>query len=196
MRKATIERKTKETKVRISLDLDGEGIYQIKTPIGFLTHMLEQFGKHSMLDLEINAEGDTWIDEHHTVEDIGIVLGQTIDKALGSKKGITRYGSMILPMDDVVVLVTLDLCGRYSFSMDNALIRERVGDLPTELVRHFFESIAQNASMNLHIKFLVPGSNDHHRIEAIFKAFGRALRQAITIDERLKDQLPTTKEVL
>ncbi len=149
-----------------------------------------------MIDFEIDASGDTQTDEHHVVEDIGIVLGQAMDKALADKKGIRRYGTMILPMDEVLVLVSLDFAGRCAFAFDAVFKREKTGDLPTELVYDFFDAVAQNAKLNLHIRLLNPGKNDHHRIEGIFKAFGRAVRQAVEIDERTRGDIPSTKGVL
>jgi imidazoleglycerol phosphate dehydratase HisB len=196
MRTAKITRDTKETQIAISLKLDGIGKSIIKTPIGFLNHMLELFSKHSMIDLEIDAKGDIIVDDHHIVEDIGIALGEALQKAVGDKKGINRYGFMILPMDDVLVLVSLDFAGRYAFSFDAKFDREKVNDLSTELVYDFFDAIAQNAKLNLHIKLLNNGRNDHHRVEAIFKAFARAVKQAVEIDERMKDEVPSTKGIL
>ena len=196
MREGNVKRMTKETQILVSINLDGEGKSSLKIPSGFLAHMLDLFSKHGLFDLEIEAKGDTWIDEHHTVEDLGICLGKAILHAVGEKKGIRRYGTMILPMDDVLVLVSLDLAGRYAFSFDASFTREKVGNLPTELVSHFFDSLAQNASMNLHIKVMTPGNNEHHRIEGIFKAFARALRKAVEIDDRMQGAIPSTKGVL
>ncbi|NOX71681.1 MAG: imidazoleglycerol-phosphate dehydratase HisB [Candidatus Micrarchaeota archaeon] len=196
MRTAKIERNTKETQIKVEINLDGTGKRRIETPVGFLDHMLDLFGKHGLFDIAVEAKGDMEIDEHHTVEDIGIVLGQALLKAVGDKKGIKRYGTMILPMDDVLALVSLDFAGRYAFVLDAQFTREKVGDLSTELIYDFFDAIAQNAKLNLHIKLLEAGRNDHHRIEGIFKAFARAVRQAVEIDERAKDQLPSTKGAL
>ncbi|MEK6868409.1 MAG: imidazoleglycerol-phosphate dehydratase HisB [Nanoarchaeota archaeon] len=193
MRKATIERKTNETQIAITLNLDGTGQRNIETPVGFLNHMLDLFAKHGLFDVDIKAKGDMQIDEHHTVEDIGIALGEAIAKAVGDKKGIKRYGTMILPMDDVLALVSLDLSGRYAFSFNVPLSREKVGDLSSELVYDFFDAVAQNAKMNLHINLLNPGRNDHHRIEGVFKAFARALREAVCVDGRTKGQVQSTK---
>jgi imidazoleglycerol-phosphate dehydratase len=193
---ASIERNTNETQIKISINLDGTGKLDIKTPINFLNHMLDLFAKHSLIDLDINAKGDMQIDEHHTVEDIGIVLGQALDNAIDDKKGINRYGTKILPMDEVLVLVSLDFAGRYAFQFDVNFNREKVGDLSTELIYDFFDAIAQNAKLNLHIKLLNQGRNDHHKIEGIFKAFARAVRQAVEIDSRAKDQIPSTKGIL
>lgn len=193
MRTATIRRDTKETQIKVKINLDGTGKKTIKTPIGFLNHMLDLFAKHALFDLEMNARGDMQIDEHHTAEDTGIVLGQALLKAVGNKKGIKRYGTMIIPMDEVLAFVSLDFAGRYAFIFDAEFSRERVGDLSTELVYDFFDAIAQNAKLNLHIKLLNPGRNDHHRIEGIFKAFARAIREAVEIDERAKEDIPSTK---
>lgn len=198
-RTAKIERNTNETQIKMELNLDGTGKREIDTPVGFLNHMLDLFSKHGLIDLSVVAKGDIQIDEHHTVEDIGIVLGQALLKAVGDKKGINRYGTMILPMDEVLALVSLDFAGRYAFVMDAEFNREKVGDLSTELVYDFFDAVAQSAKLNLQIKLLTPGRNDHHKIEGIFKAFGRAVRQATETDERLaktQDALPSTKGML
>ncbi len=196
MRTAKITRNTSETQITVSLNLDGTGKRNINIPIGFLSHMLVLFAKHSLIDLEIEAKGDTFVDEHHIVEDTGIALGEALLKAIGDKKGINRYGTMILPMDEVLALVSIDFAGRYSFSFDANFEREKVNDLPTELVYDFFDAVAQNAKIGLHIKLLNQGRNDHHRIEAIFKAFGREVRQAVEIDERIKGEIQSTKGVL
>jgi imidazoleglycerol-phosphate dehydratase len=196
MRTAEIIRNTNETKIKIKLNIDGNGKSTIKTPVGFLNHMIDLLVKNSLTNLEIDAQGDIFIDEHHTVEDIGIVLGESILKASGDKKGITRYGTMILPMDEVLALVSIDLSGRPLLEFDAKFDREKISDFSTELVYDFFYALAMNAKITLHIKLLSQGRNDHHRIEAIFKAFGRALRQAIAIDERINDEIPSTKGVL
>lgn len=193
MRTAKIERNTNETQINVELNLDGSGKREIDTPVGFLNHMLDLFSKHGLIDFNITAKGDMEIDEHHTVEDIGIVIGQALLKAVGDKKGIKRYGTKILPMDEVLALVSLDFAGRYAFVLDAPFNREKVGDLSTELIYDFFDAIAQNAKLNLQIKLLNPSRNDHHKIEGIFKAFARAIREAVEIDERAKDQLPSTK---
>lgn len=193
MRSVTVERNTKETQIAIELNLDGTGQYQINTPVGFLNHMLELFAKHGAFDLTVNATGDIEYDDHHVIEDVGIVLGQAIAQAVGDKKGINRYGFFILPMDEVLCLVAIDLAGRYAFEHDYAPVREKVNDFPTEMWWHMMQQVALEAKMNLHVQMLNPGNNEHHRLEAIFKAFARALRQAVTIDERMKDQLPSTK---
>src|SRR3990167_3896670 len=191
-RKAIIERKTNETDIGVSLNIYGTGERKIDTPVGFLNHMLDLFSKHGLFDLEIKATGDTYIDEHHTVEDIGIVLGEAFARALGDKKGINRYGFFILPMDEALATVAIDFAGRYSFRFECDFKREKVGDLPTELVKHFWDSFAQNAKVNLFIK-VEYGENEHHKIEAIFKATARAIRMACELDQRAKDQIPSTK---
>lgn len=191
-RKADIYRKTNETNIRISLNIDGTGNREIDTPIGFLNHMLDLFAKHGLFDLSIKAAGDTYIDEHHTVEDIGIVLGEAFLKALGNKKGIKRYGFFILPMDESLATVAIDFAGRYSFQFNCPFAREKVGDLSTELIPHFWDVFAQNSKINLHIK-VEDGMNEHHKIEAIFKAVARAIRAACEIDIRANHGIPSTK---
>lgn len=192
-RKATIKRATKETQISLELNLDGTGQYQIDTPIGFLNHMLELFSKHGLFDLTIKATGDVEYDDHHVIEDTGIVLGQAIKEAVGDKRGVKRYGSKIIPMDEVLCVCAVDLAGRYSFENNYEPVREKVNDFPTEMMWHFFQQIALEAKLNLHIQLLNPGKNEHHRLEAIFKSFARALREACEIDERAKTQLPSTK---
>lgn len=191
-RKVIINRKTNETDISISLNIDGAEKREIDIPVGFLTHMLDLFAKHGLFGLSIRAKGDTYIDEHHTVEDTGIVLGEAFAKALGDKKGIKRYGFYILPMDEVLATVAIDFAGRYSFRFECAFVREKVGDLSTELIKHFWDAFAQNARVNLYIK-VENGENEHHKVEAIFKATARAIRMACEIDERMKDQVPSTK---
>lgn len=192
-RKAKIRRKTAETDVELALDLDGRGIAKIESGIGFLDHMLVLLAHHSRMNLTVSATGDLDVDEHHLVEDVGIVLGQALAEALGSKEGIERYGSSIIPMDEVLAAVAIDLSGRFAFVSDYRPTRETVGDLPTELVVHFFRSLAVEARMNLHVKMLEPGENEHHRIEAIFKAFAKALRTAVRIDLDLEATVPSSK---
>ncbi len=194
-RKALVERKTNETEVKVSLNIDGVGERKFETPVGFLNHMLDLFAKGGLFDLDIKASGDTLIDEHHTVEDIGIVLGEVFAKALGEKKGINRYGFFILPMDEALATVAIDFAGRYSFRFECDFKREKVGDLSTELIKHFWDAFAQNAKVNLFIK-VEYGENEHHKIEAIFKATARAIRMACELDPRAKDQIPSTKGVL
>jgi len=190
-RTATINRKTSETDINIVINLDGSGNYKVDTGIGFLNHMLELFSKHSLIDIQLSAKGDLQFDEHHTVEDIGIVLGQAIAKALGDKKGIERYG-FLLPMDESLAQVALDLGGRNGFVWDVEFKREMINDMPTELFEHFFQSLADNLKANLHI-ILRYGKNDHHKAEAIFKCVARALRFAISKDPRNAELMPSTK---
>ena len=189
-RSAEINRKTKETDISVTLCLDGKGDAAVDTGIGFLDHMLEGFSKHGFFDLKCNVRGDLHVDGHHTVEDTGIVLGQAIAQAVGDKKGICRYGSFILPMDDALALCAVDLCGRPYLNFDCTFHTERVGELDTELVREFFYAISYSAGMNLHIKML-DGTNAHHMIEAMFKAFAKALDQATGLDPRITDVLST-----
>jgi len=189
-RKAQISRKTGETEIKLDINLDGSGKSSIDTGVGFLNHMLELFAKHGLFDLEVGAKGDLHVDAHHTVEDVGIVLGQAIKEALGDKKSIKRYGSCFVPMDESLALVALDLSGRPFLVFDVNLPAEKLGNMETELVEEFFRAVAFNAGMNLHIKLLY-GSNTHHIVEAIFKAFGRALDQAVTIDERINGVMST-----
>lgn len=186
----TIERNTKETQIKLSLQLDGTGKSDISTGIGFFDHMLEGFSKHGFFDLSVHAKGDLHVDGHHTVEDVGIVLGQAIRQAVGDKAGMKRFGYFILPMDDALALCAVDLGGRAYFSFDGEFHTERIGDFETQLVTEFFYALASNAQMNLHIRLLA-GQNDHHKIEAIFKAFGKALDQAVSMDERISGVLST-----
>ena len=187
---AEVVRNTKETKIRIRLDLDGTGKAQIRTGIGFFDHMLNGFARHGLFDLEVEVDGDLEVDCHHTIEDTGIVLGQAIRQAVGDKAGMKRFGYFILPMDDALALCAVDLGGRAYFSFDGEFQTERVGDFETQLVTEFFYALTSNAQMNLHIRLLA-GQNDHHKIEAIFKAFGKALDQAVSMDERISGVLST-----
>lgn len=196
MRKSRINRETNETSVEIDLALDGSGRVQAATGLGFLDHMLTLLAHHGRLDLSVVAKGDLEIDPHHLIEDVGLVLGQTLKEALGTKEGITRFSSSMIPMDEVLVAVAVDLGGRFSFSSDYQPRRDLVGDFPTEMVNHFFQSVASEARMNLHIRMLNPGENEHHRIEGIFKAFARAIRGAARLDPELGDSLPSTKGAL
>ena len=189
-RVVTVTRKTKETDISITLNLDGTGESKIDTGIGFFNHMLEGFAKHGFFDLEVKVKGDLIVDGHHTVEDTGIVLGEAIKKAVGDKKCINRYGSFILPMDDALALCAVDLCGRPYLNYDCNLTTERVGYLETELVREFFYAVSYSAAMNLHLKML-DGINNHHMIEAMFKAFAKALDAACSFDSRITDVLST-----
>lgn len=190
VRNAKVIRKTKETDIALTLTLDGQGKYQIHTGIGFFDHMLEGFSKHGLFDLECTVKGDLHVDGHHTVEDVGIVLGQAIAQAVGDKKGIRRYGSFILPMDDALALCAIDLGGRPYLQFDCDFTVPNVGDFDTELVKEFFYAISYCAGMNIHIK-MMSGTNNHHMIEAIFKAFAKALDQAVSYDERITDVLST-----
>ena len=185
-----LQRTTKETDIQMTLNLDGGGVARIKTGIGFFDHMLNSFCRHGFFDMDLNVNGDLYVDCHHTIEDTGIVLGEAIKNAIGDKKGIRRYGSFILPMDDVLVLVAMDLSGRPWFGYDVTLTRERVGDFDTEMLREFFYAVSYTAGMNLHIK-LLSGENNHHIIEGIFKAFAKALDEATGFDGRIKDVLST-----
>lgn len=189
-RVADIKRTTRETDIAVRLNLDGTGKSEIETGIGFFNHMLEGFSRHGFFDLICKVRGDLEVDGHHTVEDTGIVLGQAIAKALGDKKGICRYGSFTLPMDDALVLCAVDLCGRPYLNFDCAFSVDRVGSFDTELVREFFYAVSYSAGMNLHLKIL-DGSNTHHIIEAMFKAFAKALDQAVGFDPRVTDVLST-----
>lgn len=189
-RKAALTRTTKETDISLSLNLDGAGEGKIETGIGFFDHMLEGFAKHGFFDLSLRVQGDLEVDGHHSVEDAGIVLGSAIKQALGAKKGIRRYGSCILPMDDALCLCAVDLCGRPYFAYECVFPTERIGGLDTELVREFFYAVSYTAGMNLHIKML-SGINSHHMAEAMFKAFARALDEAVSFDTRIKDVLST-----
>ena len=187
---ATIERNTSETRIKCTLNLDGSGKADIHTGIGFFDHMLNSFARHGFFDLSLHVDGDLEVDTHHTVEDAGIVLGQAIAEAVGDKAGISRYGSQILPMDEALVICALDLCGRPYLVCDLTLDRERVGDLETEMVREFFYAVSYGAAMNLHIRQM-SGANNHHIIEAAFKAFARALDAACAMDPRVSGVLST-----
>lgn len=189
-RSTTVERRTKETDISIILNLDGTGKSEIDTGIGFFNHMLEGFAKHGFFDLKVKVNGDLEVDGHHTVEDTGIVLGQAIKNALGDKAGIKRYGSFMLPMDDALALCAIDLCGRPYFDYQCEFTAEKVGELDTELIREFFYAVSYAAGMNLHIKML-SGINNHHKAEGMFKAFAKALDEAVTKDERITDVLST-----
>lgn len=187
-------RQTRETSIRVAVDLDGTGEAAVATGVGFLDHMLELLAGHSLIDLEIQATGDLHVDEHHTVEDVGITLGMALTEALGERRGIRRYG-FLLPMDEALARVALDLGGRPFVVFEAEFSREKVGDLSTELVEDFVRGLAQHLGANIHVR-VEYGRNDHHKIEAIFKALGRALRAAIEQDPRLEDRVPSTKGVL
>ena len=189
-RNVLVQRNTKETKITMSLNLDGTGKASLNTGIGFFDHMLDGFARHGFFDLDLAVDGDLNVDSHHTIEDTGIVLGNAIKKAVGDKKGIKRYGSCILPMDETLVLCAVDLSGRPYLSFDGNFTVERVGYMDTEMVKEFFYAISYTAGMNLHIKVLTPGNN-HHMIEAMFKAFARALDEATSYDPRITDILST-----
>lgn len=189
-RESSINRKTKETDISVKLNIDGKGNANIDTGIGFFDHMLEGFAKHGFFDFDCKVNGDLNVDGHHTVEDTGIVIGNAIKEAIGDKKGIKRYGHFILPMDDALCLVAIDLCGRPYFEFDASFNSPMIGDLDTELIREFFYAISYSASMNLHIKML-SGINGHHMAEAMFKAFAKALDMATSYDSRIDDVLST-----
>ena len=195
MRSATAQRDTKETQIRGRLKIEGRGKYDIATGIGFLDHMLELFAKHGGFDLELHAEGDLHFDQHHTVEDIGIVLGQLFSKALGDRRGINRAGYFVQPMDEALAVVAVDLGGRPYLVYKDRVKARRLGDLPSELVEDFFRGFVTHAGANLHVKVLY-GRSSHHQIEAIFKCFARALRYACSKDRSLRGQLPSTKGLL
>ncbi len=189
-RNAQQKRKTKETDISLRLNIDGKGETELDTGIGFLDHMLDGFARHGFFDLKVQVTGDLTVDTHHTIEDTGIVLGTAIRKSLGDKRGIKRYGSCILPMDETLVLCAIDLSGRPYFSFEGEFTAERVGYMDTEMVREFFYAISYSTGMNLHMKIL-SGTNNHHMIEALFKAFGRALDEATLTDPRITDIMST-----
>jgi len=189
-RSAVVSRKTKETEINLEISLDGSGKSQIETGIGFFNHMLDSFTRHGFFDMKLSVKGDLYVDSHHTVEDTGIVLGQAIKSALADKQGIKRYGSFLLPMDETLVLCAIDLSGRPYLSYDLNYTVDKVGYMDTELVKEFFYAISYSAGMNLHIK-LLSGNNNHHIIEAAFKAFGKALDEACSFDERIQGVLST-----
>ncbi len=191
-RQATIDRSTKETRIKATIDLDGTGAYDIKTGIGFFDHMLEQLARHSLIDIKLEAQGDLHIDFHHTTEDAGIVLGQALAKAMGDKVGITRYANVHLPMDETLTRVALDVSGRPYLVWKVAFTRDKLGEMDTELFREFFQALAQNAGLTLHIETLY-GENNHHIAETCFKGVARALRQALTLDPRQVGRVPSTK---
>jgi imidazoleglycerol-phosphate dehydratase len=195
LRRSVVDRRTAETRVRVRLALDGRGRYGIRTGVRFLDHMLELVARHGGFDLKIEASGDLDVDAHHTVEDTGIALGDAVAKALGSKRGINRAGYFVMPMDETLAVAAVDLSGRPFAVVDLNLAVEKVGDLPTELVQDFFEGFASAAKANVHVKVLY-GRSSHHQIEAVFKAFARALRVACSRDRRLKRVLPSTKGLL
>ena len=190
MREAFVSRKTKETDIELSLNIDGKGSSDINTGIGFFDHMLSGFAKHGFFDLKLNCEGDLNVDGHHSVEDCGILLGQAIKEAIGDKAGLKRYGYFILPMDDALILCAVDLCGRPYFSYDLNVKEERIGEFESVLAKEFFYAVSYSAGMNLHIK-QISGDNGHHILEAAFKAFGKALDMATSTDPRVEGVLST-----
>ena len=194
-RAARIDRRTRETQIAVDLDLDGGGRYDVRTGIRFLDHMLELTARHGVMDLTVQASGDLDVDQHHTVEDVGIALGAAVDQALGSRRGINRAGYFVMPMDETLAVAAIDLSGRARAVVDLRLRVRRVGDLQAELVTDFFEGFAQGARANAHLKVLY-GRSSHHQVEAVFKAFARALRVACSRDRRLGDSLPSTKGLL
>ena len=195
MRKARINRITKETQIKAALNIDGRGKYKVSTGIRFFDHMLELFAHHGGFDLQLKANGDLDVDQHHTVEDVGIVLGQLFDKALGSKRGILRAGYFVMPMDETMGLASVDFCGRTSAVIDTKVRERLVGDLQADLVHDFLEGFARGARANVHARVLY-GRSAHHKIESLFKAFARAIRAACWRDQRMKRLLPSTKGVL
>jgi len=195
MRRAVIDRRTTETQIALGLGLDGKGRYQVSTGIRFLDHMLELFARHGAFDLDVKATGDLDVDQHHTVEDLGIALGEAVSKALGDRRGINRAGYFVMPMDETLAVVAIDLGGRPHTVVDLKSAAARVGDLQTELVHDFFEGFAIGARANVHVKVMY-GRSSHHKVEAAFKAFARALRVACARDKRLARMLPSTKGLL
>ena len=195
MRTAEIKRTTKETDIALTLDLDGTGKSEINSGVGFLDHMLTLFAKHGRFDLTLTCSGDTYVDDHHSVEDIGIALGQAFDMALGDKRGIVRYGSFILPMDETLILSAVDISGRSYLNYDLHIPTDKVGTFDTELTEEFFWGFVRNANLTLHIKQL-EGKNSHHIIEGAFKCVARTMKQAVAIDPRFSDEIPSTKGVL
>ena len=191
-RTARVERRTKETKISATVDLDGTGAYDVSTGVGFLDHMIEQLARHSLIDISLACDGDLHIDQHHTTEDCGIALGQALAEALGDKAGITRYGAAYLPMDETLTRVALDVSGRPFLIWDVEFTRAKVGEMDTELFREWFQAFAQNAGITLHVENLY-GENNHHIAETCYKALARALRQAIAIDPRQSGRVPSTK---
>jgi len=195
MRSAEIKRTTAETSIELRLNLDGTGAGRIATGVGFMDHMLTLFARHARMDLNVVCKGDTMVDDHHSVEDIGICLGAAIAQAVGDKSGIRRYGSMLLPMDEALVLCALDLSGRSCLRYTAQIPSQKIGTFDTELVEEFFLGLTRSAGMTLHMK-MMDGTNSHHIVEAMFKALGRALREAVSIDESLCGEIPSTKGVL
>lgn len=195
MRKAEIVRKTGETDITLSLDIDGKGESEISSGVGFLDHMLTLFSRHGRFDLTLKCKGDTYVDDHHSTEDIAIALGSAFRKALGDKRGIRRYGDIILPMDEALILASVDISGRSYLRFTSDFQTEKIGTFDVELLEDFFTSFSENAGITLHIRQL-DGRNSHHIAEAMFKAVARAMRKAVEIDEKAKDEIPSTKGVL
>lgn len=195
MRTARVERNTHETQITVELNLDGEGAYDVSTGIGFLDHMLEQLSRHSLIDLTVKAEGDLHIDFHHTTEDVGIAIGEAFTQALGDRKGITRYGSALSPMDEALSRVALDASNRPYLVWKVEFVRDKLGEMDTELFKEWFAGFAQAAGLTLHAETFY-GENNHHIVESLYKGLARALRQAVEIDPRKADQVPSTKGVL
>jgi len=195
MRKGLVNRDTAETRIAVEIDLDGTGAYEVSTGIGFLDHMIEQVSRHSLIDIKLKVEGDLHVDQHHTTEDSALALGQALAQALGNKAGIGRYGTAYAPMDETLVRAALDISGRPFFVWKVAFTQEKLGELDTELVEHWFQSLAQTAGLTLHIEQLY-GANNHHICEACFKALARALRQAVELDPRKGGAVPSTKGTL
>ncbi|SRR5690625_275283 len=194
-RQATVSRDTLETQITVSVNLDGTGVAELDSGVPFLDHMLDQIARHGLIDLTVKAKGDTWIDDHHTVEDVGITLGQAVKQALGDKKGIQRYGHSYVPMDEALSRVAMDFSGRPGLHLNAEFTRARVGNFDVDLVGEFFQGFVNHALVTLHIDNL-RGINTHHQVETVFKAFGRALRMAVTLDERMAGVLPSTKGAL
>jgi imidazoleglycerol-phosphate dehydratase len=195
MRRAEVRRETTETRIAVTLDLDGTGVYSISTGIGFFDHMLEQLSRHSLIDLTVETKGDLHIDQHHTVEDTGLAIGEALAKALGDKRGIRRYADALSPMDETLTRVAIDISGRPFLVWNTAFSQKRLGEMDTEMVEHWFHSLAQTAGLTLHVETLY-GTNNHHIAESAFKGLARALREAVEIDPRKADAIPSTKGTL
>jgi imidazoleglycerol-phosphate dehydratase len=195
MRSATISRQTAETAIEVIVNLDGSGVYTISTGIGFLDHMIEQLSRHSLIDITLKVAGDLHVDQHHTTEDSALALGQAVSKALGDRKGITRYGLCYAPMDETLSRAAIDISGRPFLAWRSGFTQEKLGELDTELIEHWFQSFTGEVGMTLHLETLY-GKNNHHICESLFKALARALRQAVEIDPRKADQIPSTKGTL
>jgi imidazoleglycerol-phosphate dehydratase len=195
LRTASFERNTTETRIAINLTIEGKGLYRVSTGIRFFDHMLELFARHGAFNLELKCQGDLDVDQHHTVEDVGIAMGEAFDRALGDKRGILRAGYFLMPMDETLAIAAVDLSGRAAFAVETKVRTRLVGDLQTELVTDFFEGFARGARANVHVKTMY-GRSNHHKIEAIFKAFARALRVACSRDKQLGEMLPSTKGLL